>query len=75
MAKISQNLRPFQVPNFVTIEMPPRPRECGMSPSPTVAIGDLPAETLAELCDDFRAAVFAKAGKPDPRSPGSNASS
>ena len=29
-------------------------------------VGDLTADTLAQLCDDFRAEVFRKAGKVDP---------
>ena len=56
-------LRGFTVPNYVVAEMPARPRQ----QAPSFPLSELEAETLARLCDEFRAAVFEKAGKVDPR--------
>ncbi len=61
-------LRGFTVPNFVIQVVPPRPRQEGFTEAPKYALAEIPAEDLASLCDDFRAAVFAKAGKADPES-------
>ena len=58
-------LRPWRVPNFVTQEAPIRERQDGFSESPTVSIKDVPAQTLAAMCDEFRQEVFSKAGKAD----------
>lgn len=61
-------LRPFTVPNYVIQVMPPRPRQDGPNfEAPKYALADLDAETLAQLCDEFRAEVFSKANKQDPR--------
>lgn len=50
--------RPFSVPNYV-IEEADVPRSFRLS--------DFDAEELSAKCDEFRAAVFKKAGKDDPR--------
>jgi hypothetical protein len=60
-------LKPFTVPNYVIGEAPPRPRQDGWQEPPKWELGELDADTLSELCDDFRAAVFEKAGAADPR--------
>lgn len=67
MATKSVRLRPFSVPNFVLVEAAPTSRSEGFCETPKFPLADLEAATLAELCDEFRAAVFAKAGKADPR--------
>lgn len=59
-------LRPFTVPNFVIVEVPPRLRQEGFREAPTLALAELDAGTLSGLCDQFRAAVFKKADKIDP---------
>lgn len=59
-------LRPFQVPDFVIAETPARPRQEGFVGSPSWPLAEVDAETLAEMCDAFRYAVFCKAGKTDP---------
>lgn len=59
-------LVPWQTPNFVTMKVPPRPREEGFQQAPTFPLSEVDAETLAQMCDDFRASVFEKAGKVDP---------
>lgn len=64
--KMQIELLPMRVPNFVIQKMPPRPRQEGMVESPKFALAELDADTLAGLCDEFRAEVFAKAGKVDP---------
>lgn len=67
-AKIVLRVRPFSLPNFVTIEVPSSEPTSRSDPPPaaTMAIPDLDAETLSILCDEFRAAIFAKAKKQDP---------
>lgn len=64
---IPLRLRPFTTPNFVMAEMPPRPKQEGVKELPSFALHELSVETLDELCGQFRAEVFAKAGKKDPR--------
>lgn len=71
MATVEQKLKPWLVPNFAVVESAARPRQEGFHTAQTVSLSELPAETLASMCDDFRAAVFAKAGKPDPAPPAS----
>lgn len=59
-------LRPFIVPNFVLLETGVGRRQDGFKESPSYPLKDVPAEDLAQLCDEFRAEVFRKAGKIDP---------
>jgi hypothetical protein len=66
MADIKLKLKPFGTPNFVIAELPPGTRQEGIQDPPKWALSELDAETLAKLCDDFRAEVFRKAGKADP---------
>lgn len=66
MAEIKVKLRPWLVPSFVSIKQPARPRQEGLQESPSLPLSEIPAETLADMCDDFRAEVFRKAGKRDP---------
>ncbi len=62
-------LRPFTVPNFVIQVTPAAPRQDGFREAPSYPLSDVDADTLATMCAGFRAAVFAKAGKPDPGAP------
>ena len=66
MSEHKIKLRPFQVPNFALAEQSPGERQDGFKQAPSFALKDLESHTLAQLCRDFRAAVFAKAGKVDP---------
>ncbi len=67
MATINMKLKPFQTPNFVSLDLPPRPRQAGFNAEPpTLPLKELDAEALSALCEDFRAEVFRKAGKVDP---------
>lgn len=63
---IKLELHPWQTPNFVTIKMPPRPRQEGVKEPTTIPLVELDAAVIAEMCDTFRREVFAKAGKDDP---------
>ena len=58
---------PWSVPNFVILQFAPRPRQEGFTEAPKLELAAVEADTLAQMCDDFRAEVFRKAGKPDPR--------
>jgi hypothetical protein len=59
-------LHPFTVPNYVIQVVPVRPRQEGFKEAPAYPLSEVDADTLATMCSDFRAAVFAKAGKADP---------
>ena len=60
-------LVPFSVPNYVIVKMPPRSRQEGLdSNAPKFELKDLDAEELSKMCNDFRKAIFCKAGKKDP---------
>lgn len=60
-------LRPFRVPIFVHQEASSAPRHEGFSAAPAFALKELDDDTLSGLCDEFRAAVFREARRPDPR--------
>lgn len=65
--KIDLELQPFSVPNFVHGVMLVKPREQGFIEGPKYALRELDEKALSALCDQFRADVFEKAGKDDPR--------
>jgi hypothetical protein len=65
-AKIEVELQPFSVPNFVLTVQEARPRQDGFQETPNLALSDLDPPTLEMLCDEFRDAVFSKAGKQQP---------
>lgn len=67
MATVEIKLQPFRPPNYVLVESPRKAREEGLVETPKFSLADLSAETLSDLCDQFRADVFEKAGKPDPK--------
>lgn len=60
-------LRPWLTPNYVKLELPPAKREDGFAATEGIHICNLSAEDLSAQCDRFRADVFDKAGKVDPR--------
>lgn len=64
-------LHPFMTPNFVRPILPAGKREDGISfnESPAFALKEIDAEELSDLCDAFRAEIFTKADKKDPRAP------
>lgn len=55
-------LQPFSVPNYVIQVVPPGQRQDGFREAPKYRLSEIDADTLAEMCDDFRRAVFEKAG-------------
>jgi hypothetical protein len=63
---LSVELQPFTVPNFVREKTRPRPRQDGFHETPCHALHELDQATLSQMCDEFRAGVFAKAMKKDP---------
>lgn len=67
MPDMTMKLKPWLVPSFVTQEMPPRQRQDGFTEGPKWPLNEIPADVLAAMCDDFRAEVFRKAGKVDPK--------
>ncbi len=72
MATIPLVLRPFAVPAYVTVELPPSHKEDGPKGLPTFALTQLPPGVLDQLCDQFRANVFTQAGQRDPKAPRPN---
>ena len=56
----TDKIKPFNVPNYA---VPENGGEGG------IQLSDIPATTLARMCDEWREAVFAKANKPDPTEP------
>lgn len=65
-AKIEVELQPFTVPNFVLTVQDPRPKQDGMQETPKYALSELDAQTLENLCNEFRGNVFTRAGKQQP---------
>ena len=63
---VNVELLPFRVPNYVLTVSKPRPKKEGFRELTKYALAELDADTLAKLCDSFRADVFAKASKADP---------
>jgi hypothetical protein len=66
MAEMKLKLQPFTVPNYVVAEMQPGLKQDGIKEAPKWPLRDVDPDTLAELCDEFRRAVFLKAERPDP---------
>jgi len=56
--------RPWTTPNYVTLR--PNDGKLYVNP-PTFHIESIHPETLSRMCDEFRADVFKKAGKADPK--------
>ncbi len=64
--KVDVEFLPFFVPESV-IQKKPEGVVIAAGEHPRWPIAALDAETLSDQCDQFRAAVFRKAGKADPR--------
>jgi len=63
---VSLKIRPFTVPNYVLLELPPVGRQEGFAGNHSLPLSELDADTLDQLCYEFRKAVFQKARKTDP---------
>ena len=53
-------IKPFSAPNYAV-------RAVHDSTLPNIDLRDIPADTLAAMADEWRVALFAKAGKVDPK--------
>ena len=64
MSEIKLKLKPFMTPNFVIIQDERiAKREDGFnSDNKSLALKDVPRETLIEMCDQFKEEVLRKAG-------------
>lgn len=58
-------LRPWQVPNFASVDMLPGKREDGLRDRPTIAVADLSQAALDGLAHQWLADLYQKAGKPN----------
>lgn len=65
-ATIEVKIQPFQVPDFVLAETEAKLKQEGMVETPKYALSELSADTLEELCEEFKKSVFEKAGKGRP---------
>lgn len=65
--KMQVDVMAWTTPNFVRLKMPPGQRQDGWNDAPGIPLGEINADVLSMLCDDFRAEVFKKAGKVDPQ--------
>lgn len=61
-AQVSIEVKPFTTPNFVLVVT-----EQGEAMQTSVKLCQIDESTLSMLCDGFRAEIFKKAGKKDPR--------
>jgi hypothetical protein len=59
-------LKPFIVPYYAIAAEAPHLRQEGLREAAKFALSELAPETLDALCTEFRAGVFARAGKADP---------
>lgn len=64
---VSMEIKDFTVPNFVVPITALGERQDGITFSDGIPLSDLDSETLEQLCTNFRASVFKKAGKPLPK--------
>lgn len=66
--KLSVDIAPWATPNFVSVKIPLRHRlsHTDLKETTGVPLAYVDAETLSELCNEFRAEIFRKANKKDP---------
>jgi hypothetical protein len=64
---IDVELKDFAVPNFVIPVGKTGKKEDGPDFTDGIPLRDLEANVLSQLCDNFRAEVFRKAERQDPR--------
>lgn len=63
MVNINIKLKPFDIPDQVSVESKPGRRQDGIVMSPTFLLSELESDVLADLCQDFVDGVFTKARK------------
>lgn len=64
--KTSVKLKPFLVPNFVSVEAKPGRKGDGVQPLPTIPVADLDSEALDGLAQAWLTELYEKAGKSSP---------
>lgn len=64
--KMMIELVPIETPDYVIQKLAPGDRHTGIRIPSKFELHEIPAETLDELCNEFRAEIFRKAGKDDP---------
>jgi len=62
-ASIQLKLKPWVVPRFATVEMPPRPRQDDIRELPSIPVSDLSREALRSLAEQWLTDLYAKAGQ------------
>ena len=68
-ANIEIDLKPFTVPNYVSVKQEPGLKQDGLQEAKNYHVSELSVETLSKMCDVFRKDVFRKAGKLIPSPP------
>lgn len=58
--------KPFNVPNFASIQVGPRPKQEGISPLPSIPIAELDAEVLDALAGRWLDNLYAAVGRASP---------
>lgn len=59
-------LLPLEVPAYAQVKLKPGNRQDGFHSGMKVFLPDIDPQTLSVMCDEWRAAVFSKAGTIDP---------
>jgi hypothetical protein len=68
IARVEVEYLDWDTPNFIKIRQPVGKRQDGINLElQGVSITSADPEVLSMMCDKFRADIFAKAGKPDPK--------
>lgn len=60
-------LKPWVVPNFATVELPPKPKQDGLHALPSIPLADLPLDALDGLVRQWTKEVYQKAGVKAPQ--------
>jgi hypothetical protein len=63
MATLALNIKPFDVPEYVLLDMPAGRKQDGLVGLPKIYLADLSDEALASLIEEFTASVMAQAGR------------
>ncbi len=63
---MQMTFKPWATPNYASLDLPLKTQEDNKQ-GLALHIIDIDADDLSQLCDTFRAEIFHKAGKPDPK--------
>lgn len=61
---VTLKLKPWQTPNYATVEMPARPRQEGIKELPSVHVTELLPQELSDLAEQWLTELYAKANQP-----------